>query len=108
MPLRRNAATFSHQRSFSPPEVARMSRYIGLLVVVVAALLVVNFTSDVLYARAIASQVDDADEPASAVAAAPERLPLRGLIQVATRRAPATSAVETAQIRGGEWASMQR
>ncbi len=85
-----------------------MSRYIGLLVLLVTALLAVNFTSDVLYARAIDAQVDDADEPAALAAATPERLPLRGFIQVATRRVSPTPAVQAAQIRDGEAAPMQR
>lgn len=84
-----------------------MSRYAGLLVLLLGALFAVNFTSDVLYARAIAAQADEADQAAVAAAGAPARLPLTGLIQLPTGRwgqgrtheFSAMPAVQTAQVR---------
>ena len=58
-----------------------MSRYVGLFALVLGTLLMVNFASDFLYARAIAAQTDEEDEPVIAAANAPSALPLTGLVR---------------------------
>ena len=59
-----------------------MSRYVGLFALLLGTLLMVNFASDFLYARAIAAQADEEDEPiAVATAGTPDRLPLTGLVR---------------------------
>lgn len=80
-----------------------MSRYVGLLMLVLTASLAVNFAADALYERAIAAQIDEADDPAPLMATAPARLPLTGLIQAGTGRTP----VQTAQLRLGGGAARQ-
>jgi len=62
-----------------------MSRYVGLLALLMGALLLVNFTSDVLSAWAIVAHGDGEDEPTVAEAAA-NALPLSGLIRTPTGR----------------------
>jgi hypothetical protein len=64
-----------------------MSRYVGLFALLLGTLLMVNFASDFLYARAIAAQADKEDEPIAVVTAgAPDRLPLTGLVRSPTGR----------------------
>jgi hypothetical protein len=64
-----------------------MSRYVGLFALLLGTLLMVNFASDFLYARAIAAQADEEDEPiAVATAGTPDRLPLTGLVRSPTGR----------------------
>jgi hypothetical protein len=63
-----------------------MSRYVGLFALLLGTLLLVNFASDFLYARAIAAQTDEEDEPVVAAADSPDRLPLTGLVRAAAGR----------------------
>jgi len=63
-----------------------MSRYVGLFALLLGTLLMVNFASDFLYARAIAAQTDEQDEPVVAAAIAPNPLPLTGLVRAPTGR----------------------
>ena len=63
-----------------------MSRYVGQLVLLLRTLLLVNFTSDVLYARAVATQTDEEGEPVIVAATAPDNLPLSGLVRAPTGR----------------------
>jgi hypothetical protein len=64
-----------------------MSRYVGLFALLLSMLLLVNFASDFLYARAIAAQTDEDDEAIPvATAASPDRLPLTGLVRAPTGR----------------------
>ncbi len=58
-----------------------MGRYVGLLVLLLSALLLVNFTSDVLSAWALVAHGEGDDGPTVAEAAMPNPLPLTGLIQ---------------------------
>jgi hypothetical protein len=46
----------------------------------------VNFASDFLYARVVAMQTDEADDPVVVAAAAPDRLPITGLVRAPTGR----------------------
>jgi len=48
---------------------ARRDRYVGLLVLLASALVLVNLTSDFLYDRAIAAQVEQEDQPVVAAIA---------------------------------------
>jgi hypothetical protein len=61
-----------------------MSRYVGLLALLLGALLVVNFVSDVLSARAVMAQGEREDEPAVAEAVLRKPLPLTGLVRTPT------------------------
>jgi hypothetical protein len=87
-----------------------MSRYVGLLMLVLTALLAVNFASDVLYERAVAAQVDEAEQADVAAAGTSERLPLTGLIRIPTGHwdqarileTSATRALQTAQVHDGK------
>ena len=63
-----------------------MSRYVGLFALLLGTLLLVNFASDLLYARAIAAQTDEENEPVIAAADSPDRLPLTGLVRAPTGR----------------------
>jgi hypothetical protein len=63
-----------------------MSRYVGLFALLLGTLLLVNFASDFLYARAIAAQTDEEGEPVVAAAIAPDPLPLTGLVRAPTGR----------------------
>jgi hypothetical protein len=100
---------------FSLPEVAGMSRYVGLFVLLLGTLLLVNFASDFLYARAIAAQPDE-EEPVIAAATAPEPLPLTGLVRAPTGRwgqgrligASAAPMVQSAESCTNSVASIQR
>ena len=58
-----------------------MSRYVGLFALVLSTLLMVNFASDFLYARAIAAQTDEEDGPVIVAVSAPDSLPLAGLVR---------------------------
>jgi hypothetical protein len=98
------------------PEDAGMSRYLGLLALALSALLLVNFASDFLYARAVAAQVDDDGEPAAVAAVQANSLPLSGLIRTPTGRwgqgrwieASPQPAVQTAESCTGSMAALQR
>jgi hypothetical protein len=93
-----------------------MSRYVGMFVLLLGTMLLVNFASDFLYARAVAMQTDEADEPAVAAAAAPDRLPITGLVRAPTGRwgqgrvvgASATPVVQSAESCANPVTSMQR
>ena len=63
-----------------------MGRYVGLLALLLGALLLVNFTSDVISAWAIAAHDEGDDGPTVAEAAMPNALPLSGLIPTPTGR----------------------
>jgi hypothetical protein len=63
-----------------------MSRYVGLFALLLGTLLLVNFASDFLYARAIAAQTDEEDKPVVTAAIAPDPLPLTGLVRAPTGR----------------------
>jgi len=93
-----------------------MSRYIGMLMLVLGALLLVNFASDVLYARAVAAQIDEEDEPPVVAVAVRDHLPLTGLIRAPTGRwgqgrvleASAKPMTQTAESCTSPVTSMQR
>jgi hypothetical protein len=63
-----------------------MSRYVGLFALLLGTLLMVNFASDFLYARAIAAQTDEEDEPVVTATVAARSLPITGLIRSPTGR----------------------
>ena len=63
-----------------------MSRYVGSLALLLGALLLVNFTSDVLSAWAVIAHGEGADDSTVAEAALPNALPLSGLIPTPTGR----------------------
>jgi hypothetical protein len=79
-----------------------MGRYVGLLALLLGALLLVNFTSDVVSAWAVAAHDGEEEGPAVAEAAMPNLLPISGLIPTPTGRrgqgrALAASATPSAQ-----------
>lgn len=61
-----------------------MSRYVGLPALLLGALLLVDFTSDVLSAWAVVAHGQGDDGPTVAEAAVPNRLPINGLIPTPT------------------------
>jgi hypothetical protein len=63
-----------------------MSRYVGMFVLLLSTLLLVNFASDFLYARAVAMQTDEENGPVIVAATAPDSLPLTGLVRAPTGR----------------------
>jgi hypothetical protein len=90
-----------------------MGRYVGLLVLLPSALLLVNFTSDVLSAWALVAHGEGDDGPTVAEAAMPNPLPLTGLIQTPTGRwgqgrALAASTTLSVQACTGRMISAQR
>jgi len=90
-----------------------MSRYVGLLALLLGALLLVNFTSDVLSAWAVVAHDEGDDGPAVAAAAMPNPLQLSGLIPTPTgrwgqARALAASATVSSQTCTGMMVSAQR
>ena len=86
-----------------------------MLALLLGTMLLVNFASDFLYARAIVAQTDE-EEPVIAAATAPDRLPLTGLVRAPTGRwgqgrwieAASRPTVQTAENCTGSMAALQR
>ena len=90
-----------------------MGRYVGLLALLLGALLLVNFTSDVLSAWAVVAHDEADDGPTVGETALPKPLPLSGLIPTPADRwgqgrVMAASATFTAQACIGPLVSAQR